>query len=92
MELERAAEPPFCIHESHVDVVLCGGYAGCLRCCTVQAYGTGGRLAQPCRGDAPRGPRGPVSKLCRGTLPHVQRGGRQARRLLAVRRGRAYAV
>ena len=69
---ERA--PHFPVHASH-SAIMCGGYCGCLVCGSVAGFHGHARLQEACRGHCPPGSKGPISKLARGLLPHVQRGG-----------------
>ena len=68
---ERA--PHFPVHASH-SAIMCGGYCGCLVCGSVAGFHGHARLREMCRGYCPPGSSGPVSKLARGALPHMQRG------------------
>ncbi len=61
--------PPFTVHDTH-QLVLCGGYSGCIRCGRVVAYQGHDRFAAPCRGFCPSGSARPVRRLARGDHPH----------------------
>ncbi len=67
--------PPYEIHRSHA-VIECGGYLGCVRCATVCGYRTKTALTEECKRGSLPSSRGPIRKLARGQLPHVQCQGR----------------
>ena len=78
-KLEAEADPPpFKLHSTHV-AISCGGYFGCLKCGRVVGWWTRTQLESQCRGTGPRGSMGPICKLARGELPHVQRQGKRGR-------------
>ncbi len=54
------------------DVILCGGFTGCVRCGAVVGWHGHSRLETPCRGYCPAGSRRPIRLLARGMLPHRQ--------------------
>ncbi len=61
--------PPFPIHETH-QLVMCGGYSGCIRCGRVVAYQGHDRFGAPCRGYCPSGSSRPMRRLAKGEHPH----------------------
>ena len=65
--------PPFPVHSSHT-VVLCGGFAGCIRCGGVCGLQPSPKLEGICARSCPTGSRGPISRLVRERLPHEQQG------------------
>ena len=65
-------ELPFAVGDGH-DIVLCGGFAGCICCAVVVGWHGHSKLSVKCRGDHPRGSGGPVRRLMLGKLPHAQR-------------------
>ena len=67
---EKATQ--FTVHDSH-SAIVCGGYCGCLVCGSVAGFHGNARLKEVCRGYCPLGSSGPVKRLARGSLPHVQR-------------------
>jgi hypothetical protein len=70
VDLALATEaPPFTVHETH-QLVMCGGYSGCIRCGRVVAYQGHDRFGAPCRGYCPSGSSRPVRRLARGDHPH----------------------
>ncbi len=65
---------PFTVHDTH-QLVVCGGYTGCVRCGRVVAFQGHARFATPCRGTCPNGSLRPIRRLVRGEHPHdVKRG------------------
>ena len=60
--------PPFDLHPSHT-YILCGGYAGCIKCGGVAGYALPTKLDGECKKGCPAGPRGPIGRFARGELP-----------------------
>ena len=69
---ETVVAPPFYTDPSH-RLIVCGGYAGCTRCASVNGFGSGGKLAQPCRGSYPQGSALPLQRLAKGLPPREDR-------------------
>ena len=79
-ELKLGEAPPFHIDQSHVSVVLFGGYAGCWVCGSVNGGNTGGgALARACRQWAGQTSLTLARKLVQGLLPHKTSKGGTAR-------------
>ncbi len=66
--------PPFTVGSGH-DLLLCGGFTGCIRCGMVVGWHGHARLAAPCRGACPSGSVRPIRRLARGLMPHWQQDG-----------------
>lgn len=65
-----AKDIPFNIHDSHLDVIYCGGYAGCMHCgLFASCEGAKNNLAKPRRKTCPAGTKGNVRRLTRGKHP-----------------------
>ena len=60
--------PPVEIHREHTALV-CGGYAGCVKCGSTVAFHSVSLLKDPCRGWCPAGSRRPVRRLAGGQHP-----------------------
>ncbi len=69
--------PPFEVHPTH-DLVLCGGFAGCVRCGRVAGYHGHNRFAIECRGHCPAGRVRPVRRLVKGLHPYSKGCGHAA--------------
>ena len=50
-------------------ILVCGGYAGCIRCGSAVGYQSDNLLAGDCRTYCPSGSRGPITRLAKGLLP-----------------------
>ena len=75
-------------HPTHVELVLCGGYLGCVRCGRMTSTNSGcNKLKEACRNHIPKGSEGPVRRLLPGKVPATT-GEKQT--LVAERRRRAY--
>ena len=73
MSSASGVEVPFEMKPSH-KIVLCGGYAGCLKCGSVVSQSTAtNALGQECKGHCPRGSRGAVRRLAKGLHPRRPR-------------------
>ena len=60
-------------HPTHVELVLCGGYLGCVRCGRMTSTNSGcNKLKEACRNHIPKGSEGPVRRLCQGKYPQPQ--------------------
>ena len=60
-------------HPTHVELVLCGGYIGCVRCGRMTSTNSGcNKLKEACRNHIPKGSEGPVRRLCQGKYPQPQ--------------------
>ena len=65
------ALPPLDLDPTHTYIV-CGGFAGCLKCCGVAGYrAEATKLCKPCVQGCPTGSRGPLKRLARGLLPRA---------------------
>ena len=65
------ALPPLRLDPTH-SYIVCGGFAGCVRCCGVAGYrAETTKLCQPCVGGCPAGSRGPLKRLAKGLLPRA---------------------
>eukprot|EP00973_Karenia_brevis_P068688 9550815-Karenia_brevis.AAC.1 len=63
-----ATLPPIHLHSSHT-YVLCGGYAGCVKCGGVVGYARPSLLSTQCREHCPAGSRRSIRRLAQGLLP-----------------------
>ena len=63
--------PPLDIDPSH-QLVVCGGYAGCISCGGVAGFERTTKLVQLCKRSCPPGSRGPIRNLCKGSLPRLK--------------------
>lgn len=68
------ALPPYPVGQMHA-LICCGGFVGCVKCGGVMGSQASKILAADCRLGCPAGSRGPISRLCRGQLPHQHDGG-----------------
>ena len=60
--------PPLDLHPSHT-YILCGGFAGCIKCGGVAGFALPTKLDGECKRGCPAGSRGPIGRLARGQLP-----------------------
>ena len=64
--------PPFPLNPTHA-LIFVGGFAGCILCGGIAGFQPSKLLESDCRRHLPKGSQGPIRKLVKGQLPHVQR-------------------
>ncbi len=71
--IESQTPPPEPVSSGHA-LVECGGFIGCARCAGWMGFrGDHPLLTNPCRGYAPKGSRGPITRIAKGLFPLTKR-------------------